>query len=88
MGLILAGWGKGKFREVTADMEIEFNPDLNTVTILDGKFATIAELLEFAKTEKPELKRALNYYTSKQEPDGEWKLTQDCFTKFCKLMHF
>ena len=91
-GLVFAGWGKGKFREVTAekpvnpDNELEFNPDPNTLAILDGKFATIGELLELAKTSKPELKRALNYYTSKQEPDGEWKLTQDYWLQTCLML--
>ena len=62
-GLILAGWGKGKFREVTGDKpgnpdtELSYNPTLDTLAILDGRFGTMSDLLDHASLPNPRMSR-------------------------------
>lgn len=92
-GLILAGWGKGKFREVTGDKpgnpesELSYNPTPDTLAILDGRFGTISDLLDYAKTAKPENVK-MCYHTVKQEPNGEWKITQDIMVGYEPYVFF
>ena len=81
-GLVLCGWGKGKFRESSRDKplqperEVTFDAKPDTLGVLDGKFGTFADFLNQAKEVKPDNVRFC-YHTSTQEPDGEWKITQE-----------
>ena len=92
-GLVLCGWGKGKFREASRDKplrpecEVTFDAKPDTLGVLDGKFGTFADFLNQAKEAKPDNVRFC-YHTSAQEPDGEWKITQERTSQKDVMVYF
>ena len=81
-GTVLAGWGKAKFREMSAEApmksesEILFEVTGDTLGILDNKTATVSELLTHAKSSKPNNAK-ICYHKCQQQPDSTWKLEKD-----------
>ena len=81
-GMVLCGWGKAKFRELTtdkpldSDTEILFEADATTVGVLDNKYGTVADFLGAAKVMKPNTVKVC-YHKCTQDPEGNWILVKD-----------
>ena len=79
---MLCGWGKAKFRELTAekpindDQEILFEAQGDTVGLLDGKHGTVEGFLTNAKSTKPNNVK-LCYHKVSKTPDDKWKVEKD-----------
>ena len=79
-GSILAGWGKGKFRDGSEqkckDNELEFTCGAETYGMMDNKLNLLTDLLtaeQKVKSQHPKL----CYHTIKQDPSGGWEFLQD-----------
>ncbi|CAJ1358140.1 unnamed protein product [Effrenium voratum] len=80
-GLVVCGFGKGKFKEISPDKPLEdsecgFDPVPEMLAMLDNKVASFSEHLNHAKMNKPECVK-LCYHTVKQEPNQNWSFTKD-----------
>lgn len=80
-GLVVCGFGKGKFKEISPDKPLEdsecgFDPAPEMLAMLDNKVASFSEHLNHAKMNKPECVK-LCYHTVKQEPNQNWSFTKD-----------
>ena len=93
-GMILCGWGRGRFRELStspfdADKELDFTATPDGLAILDN-LATFSELLDAAKKNKPDNCK-ICYHKSSQDPEGSWAMQQDCVYSSlhvcCSLLH-
>ncbi len=78
--MVLAGWGKAKFREGKKDApateeEILFHVDASSQGYLDGTHGTIQDFLESARLSKPDAK--ISYHKCTKQPDGEWLLEKE-----------
>ncbi|CAK8998958.1 unnamed protein product [Durusdinium trenchii] len=75
-GSVLAGWGKGKFRErgqkPCDENELEFLCTSETMVHIDNKCLSLSDLLD---SEKESAKVA--YYKVSKDPDGKWNFKQD-----------
>ena len=75
-GSVLAGWGKGKFRErgqkPCDENELEFLCTPETMVHIDNKCLSLSDLLD---SEKESAKVA--YYKVSKDPDGKWNFKQD-----------
>ena len=79
-GSILCGFGKAKFREMSAETPVEekeilFEVTSETFGILDNKAATFGEHLADAKGTTKPLRPC--YHKASQQPDETWKFEKD-----------
>lgn len=79
--MILAGWGKAKFREPSKESpfdpqtEILFEVKGSDYGILDNVTGTMEEFLTKQKATTPDPK--ICYHTCKQQPEGDWLMEKD-----------
>ena len=79
-GMVLAGWGKAKFREgkkdapVTED-ETLFHVDTNSQGYLDGTHGSMQDFLDSARLSKPDAK--ICYHKCTKQPDGDWLIAKE-----------
>ncbi|CAJ1427550.1 unnamed protein product [Effrenium voratum] len=80
-GMVVAGWGKGKFRERTVDNprqsgELEFLVRADDLLLVDGKVDNASSILSQNKAKKLEACK-ISYHACKQNPDTTWEIKQE-----------
>ena len=79
-GSVLAGWGKGKFRDGSQnkckDDELEFICGATEHALLDNKLYLIPDLLDMQLKANADGAK-ICYYMISQSPDGTWDFQQD-----------
>lgn len=81
-GSVLAGWGRGKFRDgadkPAGENELEFFGSAEGWGLLDNKLASFADLM-VAQEKLKTYGAKLCYHTVSKDPSGSWIFAQDLF---------
>ena len=80
-GMVLAGWGKAKFREpskehpLDAEKELLFHVSPDDLGVWDGVNGTFGDFLTANKVKTPGIQ--VCYHTCDQDPEGAWTFKKE-----------